>query len=109
VDARRGRRVHALAVVDKGGSTPATCVVSEAQAREWRRVTRIDTVLSPFVPTARIPWTDRSGEGAVYAGRLSPDKGVAEAMRVQTGGLGGAFVWPALLRKAERMDASYKT
>ena len=36
-------------------------------------------------------------------------KGVSEAMRVQTGGLGGAFVWPALLRKAERMDASYKT
>ena len=36
-------------------------------------------------------------------------KGVAEAMRVQTGGLGGAFVWPALLRKADRMDASYKT
>jgi len=74
--------VTALAVVDKGGSTPATCVVSEAQAREWRRVTRIDTVLSPFVPTARIPWTDRSGEGAVYAGRLSPDKGVAEAIAI---------------------------
>lgn len=28
--------------------------------------------------------------------------GVGEAMRVQTGGLGGAFVWPSLLRKAER-------
>ena len=36
-------------------------------------------------------------------------KGVAEAMRVQTGGLGGAFVWPALIRKLERTDASYKT
>lgn len=36
-------------------------------------------------------------------------KGVAEAMRVQTGGLGGAFVWPALLRKAERLDPGYKT
>ena len=29
-------------------------------------------------------------------------KGVAEAMRVQTGGQGGAFAWPALLRKVER-------
>jgi len=28
--------------------------------------------------------------------------GVAQAMKVQTGGLGGAFVWPALLRKAQR-------
>ena len=36
-------------------------------------------------------------------------KGVAEAMRVQTGGLGGAFAWPALLRKADRLDPSYKT
>ena len=35
--------------------------------------------------------------------------GVAEAMRVQTGGMGGAFVWPALLRKLERMDAAYRT
>ena len=36
-------------------------------------------------------------------------KGVAEAMRVQTGGLGGAFAWPALLRKADRLDPGYKT
>jgi len=35
--------------------------------------------------------------------------GVAESMRVQTGGLGGAFVWPALIRKADRLDPSYKT
>ncbi|APW41127.1 class II aldolase/adducin family protein [Rhodoferax saidenbachensis] len=36
-------------------------------------------------------------------------KGVAEAMRVQTGGLGGAFVWPSLIRKLDRTDPSYKT
>ena len=35
-------------------------------------------------------------------------EGVAQAMKVQTGGMGGAFVWPALLRKLERTDASYK-
>ena len=29
-------------------------------------------------------------------------KGVAEASRVQTGGLGGAFVWPSLIRKLDR-------
>lgn len=33
--------------------------------------------------------------------------GAAEALRVQTGGLGGAFLWPSLLRKLERSGASY--
>lgn len=35
-------------------------------------------------------------------------QGVSEAMRVQTGGLGGAFVWPALIRKLNRLDPSYQ-
>ena len=35
--------------------------------------------------------------------------GVGASMRKQTEGQGGAFVWPALLRKLERMDASYRT
>ena len=34
--------------------------------------------------------------------------GVAQAMQVQTDGLGGAFVWPSLLRKLERIDPGYK-
>jgi hypothetical protein len=33
--------------------------------------------------------------------------GVAEAMRVQTGGMGGAFAWPALIRKVEKLDPGY--
>ncbi|WP_377704155.1 class II aldolase/adducin family protein [Pseudoduganella sp. UC29_71] len=36
-------------------------------------------------------------------------QGVAESMRVQTSGLGGAFVWPALIRKLDRLDAGYRT
>ena len=36
-------------------------------------------------------------------------KGVAESMRVQTGGLGGAFVWPSLIRKLDRLGTDYKT
>lgn len=36
-------------------------------------------------------------------------QGVAQAMKVQTGGLGGAFAWPALLRKVDRLDPAYKT
>ena len=35
--------------------------------------------------------------------------GTAHAMKVQTGNLGGAFVWPALLRKLERVDPGYRT
>jgi ribulose-5-phosphate 4-epimerase/fuculose-1-phosphate aldolase len=34
--------------------------------------------------------------------------GVAQAMKVQTDGLGAAFVWPSLLRKLERIDPGYK-
>jgi hypothetical protein len=33
--------------------------------------------------------------------------GVANTMRVQTGGLGGAFVWPSLLRKLQRESPDY--
>ena len=35
-------------------------------------------------------------------------EGVGHALKVQTGGLGGAFVWPALIRKLDRIDDSYK-
>lgn len=34
--------------------------------------------------------------------------GTREAMRVQTSGLGGSFAWPALIRKLDRVDPSYK-
>lgn len=33
--------------------------------------------------------------------------GVAEASRVQTGGMGGAFVWPSLIRKLDKLDQGY--
>ena len=35
-------------------------------------------------------------------------EGVAHAMKVQSNGQGGLFAWPALLRKADRLDPSYK-
>ena len=35
--------------------------------------------------------------------------GVAESMRKQTEGSGGAFVWPALLRKLDRKDSGYRS
>ncbi len=34
--------------------------------------------------------------------------GVKQAIKVQTGGAGGQFVWPAMLRKLERVDPGYR-
>lgn len=34
--------------------------------------------------------------------------GTAQAMKVQTGGMGGAFAWPALLRKLDRLDPGFR-
>ncbi|CDN90477.1 Class II aldolase/adducin-like protein [Hydrogenophaga intermedia] len=35
--------------------------------------------------------------------------GMADVMRVATAGQGAQIAWPALLRKLERMDPSYRT
>ncbi len=35
-------------------------------------------------------------------------EGVGHAMRTQTNGLGGAFAWPAMLRKLDRMGSDYR-
>ncbi len=60
-----------------------------------------------FENTCRIQIDAQSGGGELT--RVNPliVKGVAEAMRVQTGGLGGAFVWPSLIRKLDKLDTSY--
>ena len=36
-------------------------------------------------------------------------EGVGHAMRTQTSGLGGAFAWPAMLRKLDRMGSDYRS
>ena len=36
-------------------------------------------------------------------------QGIAQAMKVQTGGMGGQFAWPALLRKLDRIDPGYRS
>jgi ribulose-5-phosphate 4-epimerase/fuculose-1-phosphate aldolase len=35
-------------------------------------------------------------------------EGVGKALKVQTGGMGGQFAWPALIRKLDRLDPSYR-
>ena len=61
-----------------------------------------------FENTCRIQIDAQAG-GALTQVNPRIIQGVAEAMRVQTGGMGGAFVWPSLIRKLDRLDESYKT
>ena len=61
---------------------PTVAAVSASQARAWRGLTRIDVVLPNGVPVSRIPWSDAPGSGLVFAGRLSWEKGAAEALDI---------------------------
>jgi glycosyltransferase involved in cell wall biosynthesis len=61
---------------------PTVAGVSEFQASAWRRVVPIDAILPPDVPTSLIDWSPGAGNRAVFAGRLSPEKGAAEAIDI---------------------------
>ncbi len=61
-----------------------------------------------FESTCQIQISAQAG-GVLTQVEPSIVQGVAQAMKVQTGGMGGAFVWPSLIRKLERSDMSYKT
>jgi ribulose-5-phosphate 4-epimerase/fuculose-1-phosphate aldolase len=62
-----------------------------------------------FESTCQIQIAAQSGGSALTHVNPKIVEGVSHAMRVQTGGLGGAFAWPALIRKLDRIDPSYKT
>jgi glycosyltransferase involved in cell wall biosynthesis len=72
----------ALHQAGRDGGAPAVATVSASQARAWRRVVRVDAILPPLVPTASIAWSRSAGAGALFAGRLSPEKGAAEAIDI---------------------------
>jgi glycosyltransferase involved in cell wall biosynthesis len=59
---------------------PTVAGVSAFQASAWRRVVPVDAILPPHIPTRLIPWSSTAGDGAIFAGRLSPEKGAAEAI-----------------------------
>ncbi|WOI47043.1 class II aldolase/adducin family protein [Acidovorax sp. BLS4] len=61
-----------------------------------------------FESTCQIQIAAQSGGGELT--RVHPQivQGVGHAMKVQTGGLGGQFVWPALIRKLDRTDPGYR-
>jgi UDP-glucose:tetrahydrobiopterin glucosyltransferase len=72
----------ALDLAAHSARPPVVATVSNFQAAAWRRVVRIDEVLPPYVPTRVIPYSAMAGHGAVFAGRLSPEKGAAEAVDI---------------------------
>jgi glycosyltransferase involved in cell wall biosynthesis len=61
---------------------PTVAGVSRWQASAWRRIVPVGPILSPYVPTRLISWSGSAGEGAVFAGRLSPEKGAREAIEI---------------------------
>lgn len=69
-----------------------------------------DAFLSMYVfeTTCQIQLAAQSTGGELVRVHPAIVEGVGHAMRVQTGGLGGQFVWPALLRKLERVDPGYR-
>ena len=72
----------ALSRAASGAAPVAVACVSQFQAGAWRAVTRVDAVLPPLVPTGVIGFRLAAGDGAVFAGRLSPEKGAAEAIDI---------------------------
>jgi glycosyltransferase involved in cell wall biosynthesis len=72
----------ALRQAATGSRRPAVAAVSEFQATAWRRRVRVDAVLPPYPPTGVIRWSPAGGTGALFAGRLSPEKGAAEAIDI---------------------------
>jgi len=72
----------ALRRVSRRSRRPAMAAVSGFQASGWRRVVPVDAILPPYPPTRVIPWSATAGQGAVFAGRLSPEKGAVEAIDI---------------------------
>lgn len=65
-----------------GDAAPTVATVSRHQARAWRAVVPVQAILPPYIPTRRIPFSPAGGSGALFAGRLSPEKGAAEAIAI---------------------------
>jgi UDP-glucose:tetrahydrobiopterin glucosyltransferase len=69
--------------------SPTVAGVSESQAGAWRRVIPVDEILPPYIPTRLIGWSADGGDRALFAGRLSPEKGAIEAIDIaQRAGIG---------------------
>ncbi len=72
----------ALRQAARSSRPPAVAAVSGACACAWRRAVPVDAILPPYPATRAIGWSGAAGRGALFAGRLSPEKGAAEAIDI---------------------------
>jgi UDP-glucose:tetrahydrobiopterin glucosyltransferase len=61
---------------------PSIAAVSVSLAEAWSHLEPVDVILRNGVPTSKMPWSGDAGRGVVYAGRLSREKGAAEAIAI---------------------------
>jgi glycosyltransferase involved in cell wall biosynthesis len=72
----------ALAEARRSDSPPTVAAVSASQAEAWRALAPVDVILPDGVPVERIPWSATGGDGVVFAGRFSPEKGAEDAIAI---------------------------
>jgi glycosyltransferase involved in cell wall biosynthesis len=72
----------ALRLVARRENAPTVACVSADQANVWSKIVPVDVILPPYIATQRIRFSPGAGSGAVFAGRLSDEKGGAEAIAI---------------------------
>jgi UDP-glucose:tetrahydrobiopterin glucosyltransferase len=72
----------AVARAREGDPRTTIACVSEHAATTWSELTRVDVVLRDGVPVDRIPFSASAGDGLLFAGRFSREKGAAEAIEI---------------------------
>jgi len=91
------------------GTAKFLCLRNHGLLTVGRTVADAFLSMYTFENACRIQVAAQAGGGELIPISPAIISGATEASRVQTGGLGGAFVWPSLLRKLERTDPSYRS
>jgi len=74
--------LRALAEASTGPRPPAVVTVSAFQRRQWSAAGVSSTLIPNGVPVPRIPWSARPSGFALFAGRLTREKGPDDAIRI---------------------------
>jgi UDP-glucose:tetrahydrobiopterin glucosyltransferase len=72
----------AVAEARRSQNPPTIAAVSASQAEAWRALGPVDVILPDGVPVERIRWSATGGDGVVFAGRFSPEKGAEDAIAI---------------------------
>ena len=82
--------------------------VAKAIAPPRASIPEAFVLMHNFESTCQIQITAQSGGPLVHV-NPAITAGVAAMLEADGGQVGGDFAWPAMLRKVERLDPSYKT